>query len=169
MLVYLPLTHHNSIIDARIHLHAPRPILASTMFLTSIKTFNAELKASVTHDKGTPPSEFHLRATNYLGPSYVVLDPKYEGTFDLQTKQAITSVKENNAKPIAPDPLGQRRERGYQIDHSSSSRIFGWVGWGSRPGPTTQQIHQGHVEVATSKSAVTLQLDGAGEKINGQS
>jgi hypothetical protein len=155
-------------IEADIHLHGPRPLHHYTTFLVSMKTFNAELKASINHDESTPPSQFHLRAMNYLAKTHITLDPKYEGTFELQTKLAKASVKEDGEKPAA-DPLGVGRKRGYQFDHSSSSQIFGWVGWAPRPGPTTRQNHQGHVEIGSSHSSVILQLDGAGTKISGQS
>lgn len=156
-------------IEADIHLHGPRSLHHQyPTFMASMRTFNAELNASITHDESTSPSEFHLRAMNYLAKTYITLDPKYEGTFELQTKLAKASVKEGGKNPAA-DPLGDGRKRGYQFDHLSPSQIFGWVGWGSRPGPTTRQNHQGHVEIGSSHSAVILQLDGAGTKISGQS
>jgi hypothetical protein len=133
-----------------------------------MKTFNAQLKASVTHDESTPPSEFHLHATNYLAETYITLDPKYVGTFDLQTKLATASVKEGDENAVV-DPSGGGGKRGYQFDLLSSTRIFGWVGWGSRPGPTTKQTHQGYVEIVSSHSSVSLQLEGAGNRVGGQS
>jgi len=93
----------------------------------------------------------------------------YEGTFDLQTKLAKASVKEGDEKKTVADPLGERRKRVYQFDHLSSARILGWVGWGPRPGPTTKQNHQGHVEIVSSHNPVSLYLDGPGDKVSGQS
>jgi hypothetical protein len=165
---HLTLDTGNGAIDAKIHLVAPRPTNRYATFLTSMKTFNAQLKASVTHDESTPPSEFHLHATNYLAETYITLDPKYVGTFDLQTKLATASVKEGDENAVV-DPSGGGGKRGYQFDLLSSTRIFGWVGWGSRPGPTTKQTHQGYVEIVSSHSSVSLQLEGAGNRVGGQS
>jgi hypothetical protein len=161
--------HDNSDINAKIHLNAPRPLNRQSTFLTSMKTFNAQIKASITHDNSTPSAELQLRTTNYLAETYVTLDSKYEGTFNLQTKLAKASVKEGHGNKTVADPSGERRKRGYQFDHLSSTQIFGWVGWGSRPGPTTKPNRQGHVEIVSSHSSVTLQLDGAGNKVSGQS
>jgi hypothetical protein len=133
-----------------------------------MKTFNAQIKASITHDNSTPSAELQLRAMNYLAGTYVTLDSKYEGTFDLQTKLAKASVKEGGNKTVA-DPSGKQRVRGYQFDLLSSTQIFGWVGWGPRPGPTTKPNRQGHVEIVSSHSSVTLLLDGAGNKVSGHS
>jgi len=165
----LSLDTGNGVIDAKIHLNAPRPLHRHTTFLTSMRTFNAQLNVSVTHTESTPPSEFHLRASNYLANTYITLDPKYQGTFDLQTKLAKASVKENNGTNLVADPSGHGGKRSYQLDHWSSTRIFGWVGWGSRPGPITFENRQGHVEAVSSHSPVSLQLDGAGDEISGQS
>jgi len=165
----LTLDTGNGEIDAKIHLKAPRPLHRYTTFMTSLKTFNAQLRASVTHDESTPPSEFYLRATNYLAETCITLDPKYVGTFDLQTKLATASVKGGDEKNTVADPLGAGRKRGYQFDLLSSTRIFGWIGWGSRPGPATRRNHQGHVEIASSHSSVSLQLDGEGNQVGGQS
>lgn len=160
----LTLDTGNGYIDAQIYLNAPGSLHHPTAFLTTLRTFNAQIVASVTHDTSSPPSEFHLRATNYLAETWITLDPKYEGTFDLQTKLATASLKVDNGTNVVNHPL-ENGKRGYAFDHSSSSRIFGWVGWGSRPGPTTQQNYQGHVEVVSSHGSVVLQLDGAGSQI----
>ena len=125
-----------------------------------MKTFNSTLKVTVTHDNSTPPSEFHLHAQNNLAESQITLDPKYEGTFNLQTKLASVNVKEQDVKHLV-DPLGKDRLRHYQFDHTSTTRIFGWVGWGQRPTSTIHN-HQGHVELVSSHSSVQLQLDGGG-------
>jgi len=157
---YLTLDTGNGNINTQIHLLAPRPLHEHhTVFFTSIKTFNASLKVSVTHDNSTPPSEFHLRAQNNLAESQISVDQKYQGTFDLQTKLASASVQPQNVTHLV-DPLGENRQRHYQYDYMSATRIFGWVGWGQRPAAT--HYHQGHVELASSHSPVVLQLDGAG-------
>jgi len=130
-----------------------------------MKTFNGQIKASITHDNSTPSAELQLRTTNYLAETHVTLDSKYEGTFNLQTKLAKASVKEGDGNKTVTDPSGEQRKRRYQFDHLSSTQIFGWIGSGSRPGPTTQP-NQGHVEIVSSHSSVMLELDGAGNKVS---
>jgi hypothetical protein len=103
---------------------------------------------------------------NYLAATNITLDSNYEGTFDVQTKLAKAFVREVDEQKALVDPLAEGRKRGYQFDQKSSSRIFGWVGWGSRPGPTTQPNHQGHVDIVSSHSSVVLQLEGAGNELN---
>lgn len=87
----------------------------------------------------------------------------------MQTKLAKASVQDNNGINSVADPSGHGRKRSYQFDHSSSTRVCGWVGWGSRPGPIASENRQGHVEAVSSHSQVSLQLDGAGDEIGGQS
>jgi len=162
---YLTLDTGNGDINAKIHLNAPRPPRHHSAFFTSMKTFNGQIKASITHDNSTPSAELQLRTTNYLAETHVTLDSKYEGTFNLQTKLAKASVKEGDGNKTVTDPSGEQRKRRYQFDHLSSTQIFGWIGSGSRPGPTTQP-NQGHVEIVSSHSSVMLELDGAGNKVS---
>lgn len=168
--ILVVLISYYSDINTQILLLAPQPPYNHHVtFLTSMNTFNGSLTANVAHDNSTLPSEFRLRAQNSLGQSYITLDPKYEGTFDLRTKLAATVVKLHDVGPLV-DPLGQNRNRYYQYDYMSNTRIFGWVGWGERPDPT-QRNHQGNVEILSSHSLVSLQLNGAGVQLknNGQS
>jgi len=168
---HLTLDTGNGAIDAAIHLLAPRAPSGHhhATFMTSMKTFSAPIKVSVKHDDSTPPSEFHLRAQNNLAETAVILDPKYEGTFDLHTKLAQAVLKEQSNKVLVADPTGNGGLRKYQLDHKTSTRMYGWVGWGQRPGPATGKIHQGHVEVVSSHSPVSLRLDGSGSLDQGQS
>lgn len=160
----------NSAIDAKINLDAPRPVYKKhhSTFQTSIKTFGAPLNVSVSYDKSTPTSELHLRAQNNLAESHVSLDPKYEGTFDLQTKLSSAVVTRQDKKVLVTDPSGQNRQRHLEYDHTSSTRMFGWVGWGQRP-RTTRKTQQGHVEIASSHSPVYLELDEIPSGDTGQS
>jgi len=161
---FLTLDTGNGAIDAQIQLVAPLPPHHHhANFQTSIKTFNATLNANVTYDSSTLPSEFRLRAQNNLADSKITLDPKYQGTFDIQTKLSLAEVWLRDVTPLV-DPLGENRNRHYQYDYTSSTRKFGWVGWGKRPGPE-KHSHQGHVEISSSHSPVVLQLDGAGTQV----
>lgn len=160
---YWPFTGH-SYIDSDIHLIAPRPTdksHAHTKFLTSVNTFNAPLKVSVAHDDSTPPSEFHLRAANNLAESHITLDPKYTGTFDLRTKLA-SAVVDRVDHDLDNEVDDSSKQRNFQYDTQTSTHMFGWVGFGQRPGPTTRHLRQGHVEIHSSHSQVLLQLQGAG-------
>lgn len=152
------LTAAHSEINAQINLIGPRPKQAHTVFQTSFRTFNAPLSVSVTHDDNTPPSQFHLTATNNIGKSYVSLDNKYQGTFDLQTKLAGADFDAVNPQDAIADPSGNRGKRNYEFDLSSAARKFGWVGWGRR----VDCPRQGHVAIASTHSPVILHLAGAG-------
>lgn len=146
-------------IDATIRLSAPRPIkrYSHSVFQTSIKTFNAELRAAISHEDDTPPAELHLQTQNNLAKTHITLDAKYQGTFNVQTKLASATVEQIGGKEVVADPLGNDRPRGYELDQFSTARVFGWIGWGDRPPP---KHHQGYVEIISSHSPVLLELDG---------
>jgi len=116
-----------------------------------------------------------------MAPTTVTLDDGYEGTFDVKTKLAEAVVQEGGSGllsgPTSDDD--KERERKYVYDHVSSSRTFGWVGWGSRPRSRTgtssgSSIHswgagggkvwgggamdQGHVEIVSSLSEAVLKF-----------
>ncbi|KAF7964841.1 hypothetical protein HWV62_2510 [Athelia sp. TMB] len=146
-------------IDTKIHLVGPRPPNQRTIFQTSVKTFNAPLSVSVTHDANTPPSEFHLSAVNSVGRAYVTLDNKFQGTFDLSTKLASADINEVDPQSLIADPSGGKGKRNYQLDFSTNSRKFGWVGWGNQP---KSMKHQGHVAVSSTHNPVILHLEGTG-------
>jgi hypothetical protein len=66
----------------------------------------------------------------------------YEGTFDVQTKLARTSVVE-----------GGKKESTWEYDHVSTERVFGWVGKGRR-----KRFERGHVEIVSSMRDVVLRI-----------
>jgi hypothetical protein len=157
---FLNLDTGNGYIDSDVTLVAPRPTdqhHVHTKFLTSVKTFNAPLKLSIAHDDSTPPAELHLIAMNNLAESKITLDPKYQGTFDVQTK--LGSVVVNR---VDQEAYKGSEQRNFQYDTQTSTHMYGWVGFGQRPGPTTYHLHQGHVAIQSSHSQVLLQLAGAG-------
>jgi len=158
---YLSMDTGQGAVNAQIHLIGPRPLNqhAHTVFQSSIKTFNAPLSVSVTHDENTPPSEFYLNAVNSLSKAYVSLDNKFQGTFDLSTKLAPADLAEVDPQDAIADPSGGNGRRNYQLDISSTSRKFGWVGWGAKP---DSMKNQGHVAVSSTHNPVILHLAGAG-------
>jgi hypothetical protein len=111
-----------------------------------------------------------------MAPTVVTLDEGYEGTFDVKTKLAEAVVQEDPAsRPTNDEDKG--RVRKFIYDHVSSSRTFGWVGWGSRPrshvgtgggvhswgvvggkGWAAGATDQGHVEIVGSLSGVMLKF-----------
>lgn len=115
----------------------------------------------VAHDPSTPPVPLHLDIQNNLAESNVTLDTKYRGTFDVQTKLASAVVEEGEPQSI-PDPFGEDRPRVYVYDIKSDTRTLGWVGWGKRPKKWDPMV-QGHVDIVSSLSSVSLQLGGVRE------
>jgi hypothetical protein len=121
-----------------------------------------------------------------MAPTIVTLDEGYEGTFDVKTKLAEAVVQEGSSSNDGShssrlkDDEDKERERKYIYDHVSSSRTFGWVGWGSRPrshvgtsggigghswgvgggvkGWGGGATDQGHVEIVSSLSEVMLKF-----------
>lgn len=120
-----------------------------------MKTFNGLLKVDIANDPSTGPVPLHVNAENNLAETYITLDDKFEGSFSVRTKLASAIVREGKYNPSA-DPSGDNRQRNYVYDHTSESRSVGWVGWGTRP--TGFRRGQGHVDVVSSLSPVSLQL-----------
>ena len=85
---------------------------------------------------------------------WVFVDEVYEGTYDVHTSLGEAIVDRTTD---GVDPLGLGRVRSFIDDRTSSSRRYGWVGWGERPdnSPFTEQ---GHIEVASSLNNAVLQL-----------
>jgi len=156
---FLSLDTGNSEITANVTLMAPRirKILRNPpppQFFTTMKTFNAPLTVDIVHHPSTLPAPLQLRAQNNVAECKVILDSKFEGTFDLQTKLSSADLDDD---VVAVDPSGMSRQRSYFYDHASSNRKFGWVGWGDRP-KKWDPSRQGHVEIISSLSPVLLQL-----------
>ncbi|KZT26704.1 hypothetical protein NEOLEDRAFT_1240771 [Neolentinus lepideus HHB14362 ss-1] len=160
----LDISTGNSGLTANITLSTPAPPTTTSnlppQFLSEVTTFSGNLNLSIVHDSTTPPTHMHLRCQNNLGLSSVTLDEKFEGTFSVQTKFDEALLLGYDAARIA-DPLDPSRQRTFQLDYNTTSRMDGWVGWGARPNVKwSRRTGQGRVEVITSLSPVSLDLGG---------
>ncbi|TRM69429.1 hypothetical protein BD626DRAFT_624788 [Schizophyllum amplum] len=145
----------NSEINANVTLYAevsnsndPPPA-----YMLDVKTFNDTLLLDIAYDPVTPNARLDLHAQNNLAESTVYLDPKFEGTFDVQTKLSSAEVWEGDTTS-AESRHGQE-QRTFIYDTRSATRRKGWVGWGSRPADKWRP-DQGHIDVVSSYSPVYL-------------
>lgn len=122
--------------------------------MSMVKTFSGILEAAYHHDVSVPRSQLYVLALNSVEPAWVFVDEVYEGTYDVHTSLGEAIVDRTTD---GVDPLGLGRVRSFIDDRTSSSRRYGWVGWGERPdnSPFTEQ---GHIEVASSLNNAVLQL-----------
>ncbi|THH21359.1 hypothetical protein EW146_g176 [Bondarzewia mesenterica] len=125
-------------------------------FIAKARTFNAPMTLSVAHIGAT--SRLFMSAQNSQGAVNISMDPLYVGTFDLQAKSSSAVVQERHVPGGLWAEKYDGEQRALQYDHTSHSRLLGWVGWGSRP-MGEERRQDGHVEVMSSLSPVVLQLD----------
>ncbi|KAH7888532.1 hypothetical protein F5I97DRAFT_1804018 [Phlebopus sp. FC_14] len=135
-------------------------------FIADLRTFYGTLTTSLVHDPSSPATAIKLRAENDLGPSYVTLDQRFEGVFQASTKQAAANVDPGDLSLGGTDPWsataggnGDSGSRNWVVDFNSTSRVYGWIGWGQRPTYWTVD-QQGEVVVDTSLANVTLSFGG---------
>jgi len=153
-------------IDANVSLVAPpfrlSPNVPPFAFIADIKTFNGPVKVSAYNANSTPPIPIQLTVQNTDGKTDVYVDKNYQGTYSVQSKLGNVTV----VKPFLPssmDPLGLRRQRGYQTQQQQSPNMrAGWVGWG-KPVTSGDGSMQGQVKITTSLSPITLQLGSASD------
>ncbi|EIN11899.1 hypothetical protein PUNSTDRAFT_125040 [Punctularia strigosozonata HHB-11173 SS5] len=154
----------NSAIDANVTLlaHGGHTGDFPPDFDVSFATFNGDLSVSLGHHSLSRPSHLKAKMQNNLAPVNVTLDDLYQGTFDSQTKFATAHVLEGSTTLRTPfrveAAVNGRATRAprilYEYDHYVTSRIIGWTGWEKR----ARGRGQGHVEVVSSLSPVTLRL-----------
>lgn len=147
----------NSDINLNVSLYTFSNVSAKTactpQYMSMVKTFSGFLEAAYYHDISVPRSQLYVLALNSVEPAWVFVDDVFEGTYDVHTSLGEAVVDRTTTDV---DPLGMGRTRTFIDDRTSSSRRYGWVGWGERPvGPVN---NQGHIEVASSLNSAVLQL-----------
>ncbi|TFK44400.1 hypothetical protein BDQ12DRAFT_593863 [Crucibulum laeve] len=150
---YLLLDTGYSEIHATITLSSPKQPdkLNTPSYVAQVKTFNGPIDLTVEHASWTPPMPLQLLVRNNIALSEVKMDPKFEGTFNVQSKMAEVTVQEGRD---GPDPSGKNRIRTlkYDINSPIPTKATGWVGW------DPNSAAQGYVEIVSSLSPVTLAL-----------
>jgi hypothetical protein len=140
-------------------------------------TFNNALHLIVTHDELSLPSAYNLKAFNAGGPSSVIVDSKFEGTFDVQARFSSVDITKGPDAGDLDDPYGSGHRRLYDYDLSTKSRVVGWVGWRPRQKRRIKRSNkrwkpekrgrwepgQGSLVIQSSLNPVGLQLSQAGE------
>lgn len=124
-------------------------------FIANMRTFYGTLSASLVHDPSSPPASIKLHAENGIGPSNVILDEKFQGIFQVTTKQAAAIVSQGDATSI--DPWNPELQRNLVTAVNTTDRKEGWIGWGDPPGYLEQT---GEVVVDSSLADVTLYFRG---------
>ncbi|KAL4074172.1 hypothetical protein J3A83DRAFT_4358002 [Scleroderma citrinum] len=150
---FLHLDTGNSNLTAMVTLIAPNtgpPTRPN--FIADMRTFYGTLSTTVAHDPSSPPTAIKLHTENGVGPSNVVLDEKFQGVFQVTTKQAAAIVSQGNAMSI--DPWNTGLQRNMVASVNSTARMDGWIGWGSPPSWDPEQ--EGEVIVDSSLADVTL-------------
>jgi len=176
--VALTMSTGNSVLDGNVTLVTRNPT-GDVQYEISANTFNDALNLIVTHDESSPPSAYNLRALNAEGPSNVMVDSKFEGTFDVQAKFNSVDISKGPDAGDLDDPYGSGHKRRYDYDLSTKPRVVGWVGWRPRQKRRTKRSHkrwkpekrghghrepgQGSLLVQSSLNPVSLQLSQAGE------
>lgn len=125
-------------------------------FIVNLRTFSGSLSTNVFHDPTSPPTCIQLHVGNDLGPTDVVLDSLFEGAFQVSTKQASAYVTQGNAS--GTDPWGPGLQRTMNVDFNSTTRSYGWIGWGTWAPWSAYQ--NGEVLIDSSLADVTLSFLG---------
>ncbi|KAG6333387.1 hypothetical protein ID866_5705 [Astraeus odoratus] len=125
----------------------PRP-----NFVVDMRTFYGALNATVVHDPSSQPAMIKLHAKNGIGPTNVVLDEKFQGIFQVNTKEAAATVSQGTAVSI--DPWDSQLQRNIVTAVNDTARMDGWIGWGAQPACDLGE--QGEVTVATSLADASL-------------
>ncbi|KAG1734679.1 uncharacterized protein EDB91DRAFT_1146264 [Suillus paluster] len=126
-------------------------------FIANLRTFSGQATASFVHDPTSPPTAIKLRLENDLGPATVTFDEKYQGVFQVNTKLGTVAVTQGATS--SSDPWAVALVRNYALEYVSSTRAYGWIGWGPRSGSfLTEQ--QGEIVLETSIADCTLFFDG---------
>ena len=121
-------------------------------FIADMRTFYGTLSTTVVHDPSSPPASIKLHTENGIGPSNVVLDEKFQGIFQVTTKQATATVSEGNAQSDGPWDYGLSRNLITSVN--TTARKGGWIGWGDPPAWYLEQT--GEVIVDSSLADVSL-------------
>lgn len=120
-------------------------------FIADMRTFYGTLSTTLVHDPSSLPASIKLHAENGIGPSNVILDEKFQGVFQVTTKQAAAVVSQGDATSI--NPWNPELQRNLVTAVNTTDRKEGWIGWGNSPGYLEQT---GEVIVDSSLADVTL-------------
>ncbi|KAH7339820.1 hypothetical protein B0J17DRAFT_375833 [Rhizoctonia solani] len=88
---------------------------------------NSPIFLRVIHTERSEPSVLHANLTTNLGEIELMVDPQFEGTFELVADQAKSDVEED-AKHTA-DPSGMGRRRAVSVKHVQDGVVRGSVAW----------------------------------------
>ncbi|EJD02828.1 uncharacterized protein FOMMEDRAFT_20075 [Fomitiporia mediterranea MF3/22] len=146
----------NNSVNLSVTLYGPMNASAycSPTFMSNVRTFSGPIDAAYYHDSSLLSSVLYARTSSSFEPARVFVDRIFEGTYDVQTTLSDAIV---NQSSDLVDPSGAGRNRQYQLDYTSPTRSYGWVGWGLRPSDK-RFWQQGHIEVESSLANAELQL-----------
>ncbi|KAL5523659.1 hypothetical protein ACEPAG_7832 [Sanghuangporus baumii] len=124
------------------------------IYMTSMMTFNGAINVAYYHDPSIVASTLYVRAINSVEPAHVFVDRVFQGTYDVRTTLADAAVERT---VDLEDPAGEGRNRSFQDSYVSTSRAYGWVGWGPRP-VDGRALQQGQIEIVSNLSPAVLEL-----------
>ncbi|CAE6416275.1 unnamed protein product [Rhizoctonia solani] len=96
-------------------------------FSLDAKTGNSPIFLRIMHIERSEPSVLHANLTTNLGEIELIMDPQFEGTFELVAEQAKSDVEED-AKHTA-DPSGMGRRRAINMRREQEGVVRGSVAW----------------------------------------
>jgi len=111
-------------------------------YLTSFKTTNAPLTTRIQYAPSLLSASLQVRASTQLAPAYVIVDDKYEGTYDLHSYLGAAYLVDKRST----DPTKQKRPRGLAQDTNTTSAATGWIGWSAKR-PSSSSPGQGSIIV----------------------
>lgn len=126
-------------------------------FQNAVRTINGSLAASFSHDTSLKSSCLQLNAHTNYRPAQVFIDDVYQGTFDVDTMMGNADVDDSETSS-AVDPTGQNRNRTVEYDYETSSRLYGWVGWGERVYEGGGGPAESHISLSTDMANAELTL-----------
>ncbi|KAI6121479.1 hypothetical protein F5141DRAFT_1186698 [Pisolithus sp. B1] len=151
---FLAIDTGNSNLTSMLTLSAPNEVQPQRPnFIASMRTFYGTLNSTIVHDPSSPPTSIKVHAENGVGPSSLTLDDKFQGIFQVTTKQARALVAKGNAQSM--DPWAPDLQRDMVTAINSTARMEGWIGWGDQP-QYWDLSQQGEVVVDTSLADASL-------------
>ncbi|CCO28965.1 hypothetical protein BN14_02966 [Rhizoctonia solani AG-1 IB] len=108
-------------------------------------TGNSPIFLRIMHIEDSEPSVLHANLTTNLGEIELIVDPQYEGTFELVTDQAKSDVEEDAKHTSDPSRMGRRRA--INMKHEQEGEVV------EQP-----KIRGGRIHAVTSMRTNTLLL-----------
>ncbi|CAE6439123.1 unnamed protein product [Rhizoctonia solani] len=96
-------------------------------FALDVKTGNSPIFLRVMHTERSEPSVLHANLTTNLGEIELMVDPQFEGTFELVADQAKSDVEEDAVHTA--DPSGMGRLRSVSVKRVQDGFVRGSVAW----------------------------------------